>query len=134
MTPLLRTYHKRLTTGRLIMPDGSELRALERPWLDNKSNISCIPEGQYIVDRDYHGKWKYYRIRDEQVSPRFAIELHPATFVSHLAGCIAPCMSLQNEVPVEGKEVVAMDGGIAMEKLLDWFGDDSWAIDIREDK
>lgn len=123
---LLRTYYDTHTEGKLIFPDGSYVFTLERPWLDNKASVSCIPEGTYIVDRDHTGKHQWYKIREGQIEGRTFIELHEASLVSHLKGCIAPCMSLSN-----GR---AYDCKGALNKLLEWYGEFSFTITIKEDR
>lgn len=122
MITMKRTYKKRWTESVLTMPDGKEYATLERPWVDNKPYISCIPEGIYRVYRDHHGKHKWYRLDDEQVEPRTAIEIHPATLVEHLQGCIAPCIEVKNGV--------AMESGYVCQVLVDWFGEHDWILEI----
>ena len=61
---------------------------LERPWRNNKPYISCIPSGQYPMKRDKTGKHRCYRLEDEIVTPRSAIEIHVASNVDNLQGCI----------------------------------------------
>ena len=74
------------TTGTLTLPDGTELKTLERPWLDNKPNVSCIPAGIYKFRRDTHGRFQWFRVLD--VPGRTHIELHEGTKPSHSEGCI----------------------------------------------
>ena len=70
--------------------------SLERPWIDNKPNISCIPEG--IYDLQYHrykGRLDTYALTGDTVShfpgdkARNLILIHPANRVEELQGCIA---------------------------------------------
>jgi len=70
--------------------------SLERPWLDNAANISCIPEG--IYDLQYHkykGRLDTYALIGKTVShypsekARNLILIHPANRVEELQGCIA---------------------------------------------
>jgi len=58
---LTRQYYPSHTMSNLLLPDGSVFSVLERPWENNKSNISCIPAGMYEVDylpRSASGKYK----------------------------------------------------------------------------
>lgn len=61
---------------------------IERPWLDNQPDISCIPLGTYQFYRFLSPKngdvWRSYDVPD-----RNAIEMHAANFASELEGCIA---------------------------------------------
>ena len=39
-------YDSRGTMG-VITLEGERFYTIERPWLDNAANVSCIPEGTY---------------------------------------------------------------------------------------
>ena len=60
---------------------------LEKPNRGNRKNISCIPYGAYKVIPDDTGRWQFFSILD--VEDRTFIEIHPATDVDDLEGCIA---------------------------------------------
>lgn len=108
------------TEGIMTLPDGTEIAVLERPWLDNKVGVSCIPEGNYIVNRDRTGKHRWFAIPD--APGRTLIEIHPANKTSQLAGCLAPCSHIEDGF--------AHDSVEACELLLQWYGDDSWTLEI----
>jgi len=63
---------------------------LERPWLNNQSNISCIPAGSYkcgYLERSASGKYKgVYIIED--VHGRVGILIHNGNLVIHTHGCL----------------------------------------------
>ena len=70
--------------------------SLERPWIDNKSNISCIPEGTYDLQyHKYKARLDTYALTGDTVShfpsdkARNLILIHPANKVQELQGCIA---------------------------------------------
>ena len=80
-------YHPDATLG-LIKFSDLEFWSVERPWLDNKPNISCIPLG------DYKLKWREspkfgptWQLED--VPGRTHILIHSANFAYQLQGCIA---------------------------------------------
>ena len=110
MLTLKRTYHDDKTTGVLTLPDGKELFTLERPDLNNAPFVSCIPEGQYHVMRNQTGKHQWYGLLD--VPNRSFIEIHTATRVDHLEGCIG----------------LASDADCDL--LLEWFGDNDWILEV----
>lgn len=89
---LNREYKKESTLGELLLPSGRVLKTIERPWVDNKANISCIPEGIYLVkwlNRSASGKYK--RVWHVQnVIGRSGILFHSGNFVRHSLGCILP--------------------------------------------
>lgn len=81
-----RTYLKDRTNGVLLTPAGLKLTTLERPYLDNQRNISCIPEGTYEVRRDRTGRFTWFAVQN--VPNRTAIEFHEGTKPEHSEGCI----------------------------------------------
>ena len=61
---------------------------LERPWLENKTDVSCIPPGTYRMTHfNSPSKGKVFLLHD--VPGRSMIEMHIANRVSELAGCVA---------------------------------------------
>jgi hypothetical protein len=80
--------------GKLVLPDW-ECVTLERPWLQNKPNVSCIPEGTYelqmrrspLLERITEGKyltgWEVMN-----VPKRTFIMFHPGNWVQDTEGCI----------------------------------------------
>lgn len=68
---------------------------VERPWDDNKPNVSCIPRGSYALKKCTTGKAmpkKYsgqsYEV--QSVPGRSLIKFHIANWPKELQGCIAP--------------------------------------------
>jgi len=80
----------------IIFYDDFWLHTLELPWRNNKSNISCIPEGTYDVVRRYSPSFKKETYWVKNVNGRSSILIHGANFAgdvekgwqSHLQGCI----------------------------------------------
>jgi len=60
--------------------------SLERPFLNNKRSISCIPTGKSLWSKDNTGKHQYWGI--ENVEDRDGIEIHVANYPDQLKGCI----------------------------------------------
>lgn len=84
---LKRTYYDKQTNGVFKLMEGTyQVYSLERPWLDNGSNISCIPEDTYFVKPDNTGKYQWFEVMD--VPGRGNIELHGANKVRDVKGCI----------------------------------------------
>lgn len=86
---LLRDYRGSCTLGTIILPSGRVLKSIEPPWLDNRSSVSCYPEGTYIakwMDRSSSGKYKrVWHIQD--VPGRVGILCHNGNLVRHTKGC-----------------------------------------------
>jgi hypothetical protein len=66
---------------------------VERPWMDNKRNVSCIPEGSYPLVRDYYHRGDYPAYEVREVPGRSRILIHVANEPMEVAGCIAPGLS-----------------------------------------
>ena len=79
---LLRSHLKDRTVG--VIPHLAV--TLERPWVNNKTFVSCFPPGLYKVLRDTTGRWQFYRVQD--VEGRTAIELHPGVVPTNSEGCL----------------------------------------------
>lgn len=74
--------------GDLIAPT-YKCKTMELSWKDNKSNISCIPTGEYICEWTFSPKFlkKTYEVKN--VPKRSGIRIHPANYFFALNGCIA---------------------------------------------
>ena len=75
--------------GVMITPT-QVLFTLERPWLNNARNISCIPKGKYKVKylpKSYSGKYKKI-FHVLKVPGRSGILIHNGNLVTHTKGCI----------------------------------------------
>jgi len=120
---IIRKYKEDRTEGKIIFPDDSFIFCLERSWEGNKPNISCVPEGVYLVDRDKKGRFRLYKIREGQIPTRTDIEFHAGNnALLHSNGCILPCMFIKNGLGVSSIE--------ACNKILDWYQDDSFVLEI----
>lgn len=72
---------------------------LERPWLDNKPEISSIPPGTYGGIRRKSPRFGIELFILKDVPGRSYIELHPANIYTQLEGCIA--LGLRYGFPTE---------------------------------
>lgn len=87
---LHRTYFKEGTNGTLFYQGHFLGFTIELPWLDNKKQISCIPEGVYNLKPRFSEKHKHHLML-ENVPGRNLILVHPANDAKQeLLGCIAP--------------------------------------------
>ena len=92
-----RTYTDYYTVGVLKYGDIVITPTIEKPWNDNKVRVSAIPEGTYIIEFKFYGKF-HEKWKDRPgykgvpilrgVEGRSEILIHPASHVGHVLGCI----------------------------------------------
>ena len=88
---LFRTYNPEGTNGELKL---MVCNTIELPWLQNKRNISCIPEGRYEL-KMRETKKRGQHLLVVNVKGRDGILIHPANDAKKdLQGCIAPVTTL----------------------------------------
>jgi Family of unknown function (DUF5675) len=87
---LIRTYFDLGTNGKILALGRLITYTIELPWLDNLTQISCIPEGRYELVKRWSPKFNRH-LQVMNVSQRESILIHPANDAMHeLKGCIAP--------------------------------------------
>lgn len=88
MTRLTRYSLPDKTLGLLVINCEQSFKTLELPWKDNKRNVSCIPDGMYRYFADFSNNKKRMVIELIDVKNRGQIQIHSASKLSHLSGCI----------------------------------------------
>jgi hypothetical protein len=63
--------------------------SLERGWLDNQSNISCVPEGTYSLRYEHSPRFRKFLWELYDVPGRSECKFHAANYWRQLNGCIA---------------------------------------------
>ena len=81
-----RKYYKDCTISR-VTGFGMQFMMLELPWLDNKPNISCIPEGLHDVKKRMSPSKGYEVIEYVNIKGRTYIQIHIGNFTSQILGC-----------------------------------------------
>lgn len=106
------------------------LWTIERPWLDNKRNESCIPDGEYELSHFRHAAWgDAWLLHD--VPNRSEILIHPANYAHELRGCIAPGIDTSyGYTKNKGFTAMVTDSRRAMRALYDVLGEDFHTIKI----
>lgn len=103
MYSILRTYHPEATVGILLDPSGLKLCVtLELPWLNNASDISCIPEGVYNVI-PYQSPTKGNVWMLQNVHDRKDIEIHSGNDINDVRGCLLVGERLAENIPHNSK-------------------------------
>lgn len=90
---------------------------LERPWLDNKTSISCIPKGTYKLAVTYSNKFKKDLIQILDVPNRAGIRIHPGNSIEDTTGCVLPCAELRI-VPTQVVGTNSTPAYIMLESLI----------------
>ena len=86
---LNRTYFPEGTQGVLEWNGTIVCYTIELPWLGNQKRISCIPEGEYILQKRFSPKFQWH-LHLKNVPGRDLILIHPANDAkTELLGCIA---------------------------------------------
>ena len=107
---LIRTYLPTATNGSLMHSGMLICLCIELPWRENRHQVSCVPEGRYVLVKRYspHFQWHF---EVEEVPERDGILIHPANdALLELKGCIAPVTQLTGA----GK---GLESRLAFEKL-----------------
>jgi hypothetical protein len=87
---LARVYHEAGTNSRLLIDGKFLCYAIELPYYENRRNVSCIPEGEYLVQVIRHERFGEC-LHVLQVPGRSGILFHAANdAIQELRGCIAP--------------------------------------------
>ena len=114
---IVRYAHRKThTLGLLYVDDVFSMYTLELPDKDNRVDISCIPEGEYVAVpylSSKHGEC--YKILD--VKGRTEIRIHVGNWTGDTTGCILVGSGQENDM--------VMHSVHAMNKLNDLIGDDT---------
>lgn len=105
-----------------IKVEGFEGFTVERPWLGNKKDISCIPEDCYLMTLGRYNKGNYdaYEILD--VPSRSDIKIHIGNTSDDVMGCVSIGYRLgylNNKWAVIDSRLAFIDFMIAMDGCKD---------------
>ena len=91
---LTRTYFPEGTNGKLVYQGRLICYTIELPYKNNQPQVSCIPEGEYFIEKRYSKRFGWhFEILD--IPNRSLILFHPANnALTELRGCIAPVSQL----------------------------------------
>jgi hypothetical protein len=93
------------------------MKSVEREWMGNLPNISCVPVGFYLLRRHNGTKYKNtYALVGATVSrakeasiPRYACVGHKATTGEQLQGCFAWAYGIEDRI--EGSYLIDLEVG-----------------------
>ncbi len=111
-------YHPNATLG-VIEVDSERFYTVERPWLDNKANVSCIPVGTYEMGwRESPRFGETWHVKD--VPDRTHILIHVANFSRDVQGCIGLGMSLMGDTVAVSESKKAVTRFEELTKGVEW--------------
>jgi len=91
---LTRSYFPEGTNGKLECEGQFLCYTIELPWKNNEKQISCIPEGKYLLQKRFSKRYLWH-LEVTNVANRSLILIHPANYALYeLQGCIAPVSKL----------------------------------------
>jgi len=91
---LRRQYFKEGTNSALFINGYFICFMIELPWKDNKKEVSCIPEGEYVLKPRFSERFREH-LQVVSVPDRSLILIHPANHSKEeLKGCLAPVSQL----------------------------------------
>ena len=107
---LIRTYHSDHTAGILTLTDGNKVlftcNTLELPYIDNKNNVSCIPENNYNVVPYSSAKFpNTYQVTN--VVGRDKILIHKGNTKANTEGCILVGAYSKSGLIISSKDTLA---------------------------
>jgi len=86
---LYRVYQSpQVVQGVLLVSGVPQVVTLERPWKNNRRNVSCIPDGEYECTLTYSQKFGLYTYGVNDVPGRSGIIFHVGNTVKDTRGCI----------------------------------------------
>jgi len=117
-------YHPEGTLG-VIELAGETFYSIERPWLDNAPNVSCIPVGAYDTGwRDSPRFGETWHIKE--VQDRTYILIHAANFPKDVQGCIGLGTGLM------GDRIAVSNSRKAVARFEELTRDISWRLIVKD--
>ena len=111
-------YHPNGTLG-VIDLEGERFWSIERPWLDNAPNISCIPTGTYEMGWRVSPRFgETWHVKD--VPDRTHILIHVANYSKDVQGCIGLGTSLMGDTIAVASSKNAVKRFEELTEGLDW--------------
>lgn len=115
------------TFGRIFF-GAAALYTVERPWADNRSDVSCIPPGLYPIRKTWSPRFKRRLILIDPVpGPRLGCRFHAANRALQLNGCVAPG---ERRGTIEGVRAVLLSAP-AVRRIEEWLGDETAELEVR---
>jgi len=123
----LLTFSNNLcTVGNLYADDELIVCTMERPWLNNKPNVSCIPAGVYNITPVNSPRFGLtYQV--ENVIGRTHILFHKGNTINDSLGCIMPV----SRYGIIGDKWAGLSSGTAYKKLMAFLDGGDYELTIK---
>lgn len=117
------------TEGVLVGEKGIICQTMERPWLNNERNVSCIPAGEYTATVNMSNRFGKELPLILGVAGRSGIRIHAGNRVGDSTGCILPGLRWGTL----GSERAVLSSRDAMDLIFDALdGDDRFTLEVVE--
>lgn len=132
---LFRTNRSDQGTFGVIIAPGLCLYTGELPWRDNKQNISCIPDGEYLVNIKISPKYgKIYHVND--VPGRSNVLIHWGNWSGDVSmgyrSNVAGCIILGLAKGVLAGQLAVLNSRLAVKKFMKVMGNEPFRLKIIE--
>jgi len=84
------------TFGLLFYGNKFVADTLERPWMNNEHDVSCIPLGSYEIEHAIHKHGEVYEIHN--VPNRTEIMIHTFNYAHQSKGCLGVGMKFKGQL------------------------------------
>ena len=116
------------TTGVMVYNYRPFCVTLEKPWMGNKPDISCIPAGTYMVEKAMSPARGYEVWWVREVPDRDSIQIHRGNVAGDTAGCILVGEKFE---PIGTAEAIQESGQAWKELDAIMAGDRRFALTVR---
>lgn len=130
---LIRLAYLPFGTFGKFLCGSNTLYTVERPWLNNAKEISCIPEDRYICKPKFFFKHGYQAVEITSVPGRENILFHIANWPEDLEGCIGvgKTITCLAKIPNEPKLAVSSSTD-SFKEFMTYYGGEEFELYIRQ--
>lgn len=125
---LIRVAYTSFGTFGKFVCNSKLLYTVERPWLLNQHDVSCIPEGEFDCKPEFFHKDGYPAVEVLNVPNRQDILFHIANWPENVKGCIG----VGKLLGVLSNKWAVLDSTQAFKEFMDFYGKEPFKLRIRQ--
>lgn len=125
---LIRVAYTPFGTFGKFVCNSKLLYTVERPWLANQQNVSCIPEGEFDCKPRFFHKGGYPAVEILDIPNRSDILFHIANWPENVLGCIG----VGSGLGVLANKWAVLDSTQAFKEFMDFYGKEPFRLRIRQ--